>query len=362
MKKTTKIVLMAVIALVIAVIFIYPRIELIFSGDDNEPEAAMATTSQESGNALPVNVIEVRPEVLDNNLSVTGTLIPNEMVNLRPEVAGLVQRISFREGEFVQKGTPLLYLNDDELRAQSQRLEYTKRLYESQEGRQKELLAREAISQEEYDIALNQFNTNLADLSLVEAQLNKMVIRAPFDGVLGLRQVSEGSVIGNTDVIASIVNIDPIKIEFSIPERYANEIKPGSIVYFRTNISTEEGVGKVYAIEPNIDASTRTLRIRAESPNKDRQFLPGMFVRVRLVLSTQEDAILVPAESLVPELEGYKVFVANDGKVESRRVAIGQRTDRRVQIIDGLQPGDQVLTTGILQARDGMTLAINQVN
>jgi membrane fusion protein, multidrug efflux system len=362
MKKNTKIVLMAVIAFVIALIFIYPRMELYFSGDDQEPGAGVLPASQQPANVLPVNVVEVKPESLDNNLSVTGTLIPNEMVNLRPEVAGLVQSITFREGEFVKKGTPLLHLNDDELKAQYQRLEYTKKLFESQESRQKELLAREAISQEEYDIALNQFNTNLADLSLVEAQLNKMVIRAPFDGVLGLRQVSEGSVIGNTDVIASIVNIDPIKIEFSIPERYANEIKPGAMVYFSTNISIEEGKGRVYAIEPNIDASTRTLKIRAESPNKDRKFLPGMFVRVRIVLSTQDDALLVPAESLVPELEGYKVFVAHEGKVESRRVAIGQRTDRRVQIIDGLQPGDQVLTTGILQARDGMLLAITQVN
>ncbi len=362
MKKNTKIVLIAVIAMVIALIFFYPRMELIFSGDEEEPNTGAETVSQQAANALPVNVVEVRPESLDNDLSVTGTLIPNEMVNLRPEVAGLVQSVAFKEGEFVKKGTPLLYLNDDELRAQYQRLEYTKRLFESQESRQKELLAREAISQEEYDIALNQFNTNLADLSLVEAQLNKMVIRAPFDGVLGLRQVSEGSVIGNTDVIASIVNIDPIKIEFSIPERYANEIKPGATVFFRTNISIDEGVGKVYATEPNIDASTRTLRIRAESPNKDRKFLPGMFVRVRLVLSTQEDALLVPAESLVPELDGYKVFIVNEGKVESRKVAIGQRTDRRVQIIDGIQPGEQVLTTGILQARDGMPLAINQVN
>ncbi|WP_114747657.1 efflux RND transporter periplasmic adaptor subunit [Pleomorphovibrio marinus] len=361
MKKTTKIILMAVIALVIVLIFFYPRMELYFSANDGE-DIGVGTPQAQQASALPVNVVEVQPETLDNNLSVTGTLIPNEMVNLRPEVAGLVLEIPFKEGEFVKKGTPLLYLNDDELKAQYQRLEYTKKLYESQENRQKELLAREAISQEEYDIVLNQFNTNLADLSLVEAQLNKMVVRAPFDGVLGLRQVSQGSVIGNTDVIASIVNVDPIKIEFSIPERYANEIKPGARVYFSTNVSIEEGVGKVYAIEPNIDASTRTLRIRAESPNKDRKFLPGMFVRVRIVLSTQEDALLVPAESLVPELEGYKVFVVNDGKVESRRVAIGQRTDRRVQIIDGLRPGEQVLTTGILQARDGMPLAINQVN
>jgi membrane fusion protein, multidrug efflux system len=329
----------------------------------NSEAAAVNSNSGTSGQTgLPVNVLELKRERLENNLNVTGSLIPNEMVSLRPEVAGLVQRISFNEGEFVTRGTPLLYLNDDELRAQFDRLEYTKKLYESQENRQKQLLSREAISQEEYDIVLNQFNTNLADLRLIEAQLNKMVIRAPFDGVLGLRQVSEGSVIGTGDMIATIVNIDPIKIEFSIPERYANEIKKGSTIYFSSNVSTEEAVGTVYAVEPNIDPGTRTVKIRAESPNKERRFLPGMFVRVRLVLNEINDALLVPSESIVQELEGYKVYVVKDGVAESRRVSIGQRTDTRVQILEGVQPGELVLTTGILQVREGMPLSVNQVN
>lgn len=339
--------------------FFYPRLD--FNG--NAEDVASNTNPGASAQAgLPVKVVELKRETLENNLNVTGSLIPNEMVNLRPEVAGLVQRVSFNEGEFVTRGTPLLYLNDDELKAQFDRLEYTKKLYESQENRQKELLSREAISQEEYDIVLNQFNTNLADLRLIEAQLNKMVIRAPFDGVLGLRQVSEGSVIGTADVIASIVNIDPIKIEFSIPERYANEIKNGSKIYFSSNVSADEAIGTVYAVEPNIDPATRTIKIRAQSPNKARRFLPGMFVRVRLVLSVRDDALLVPSEAVVPELEGYKVFVSKDGVAESRRVTIGQRTDTRVQILDGVQPGELVLTTGILQVREGMPLSVTQLN
>jgi membrane fusion protein (multidrug efflux system) len=189
-----------------------------------------------------------------------------------------------------------------------------------------------------------------------------MVIRAPFDGELGFRQVSEGSVIGTTDVISNIVNVDPIKIEFSIPERYVNEIKPGSVVYFRANNSGEEAEGKVYAIEPIVDAATRTLKIRARSPNKEKKFLPGMFVRVRLVLNEIDNAIMIPSESLIPELEGYKVFIANEGKIESRKVTIGQRTDTRVQVLDGLAPGELVLTTGVLQAREGMPVNVNQIN
>ncbi|MDN3689717.1 efflux RND transporter periplasmic adaptor subunit [Cyclobacterium jeungdonense] len=358
MKNQTKIILTISILLVIGIIFFYPRINFTES-QDNSPTQAAEPGAQ---NAMPVEAITLKEEKLENSLNITGALIPNEMVSLRPEIAGLVEKVSFEEGQFVRKGTPLLYLNDDELRAQYDRLDYTKKLYESQENRQKQLLSREAISQEEYDIVLNQYNTNLADLRLIEAQLSKTVIRAPFDGELGFRQVSEGSVIASSDVIATIVNVDPIKVEFSIPERYSNEIKVGSQIFFRSNVSNEEAVGEVYAIEPNIDVATRTLKIRAKSPNKDKKFLPGMFVRIRLVLNEVDDALLVPSESVVPELEGYKVFVAKEGVVESRRVVIGQRTDTQVQIVDGLKPGEQVLTTGILQARDGMPVAITLIN
>ena len=357
MKNKTKIIIIVIILLVIGFIFFYPRMGILTEG-----ETAKSIVPTEAKSALPVEAIELKEERLETSLNITGTLIPNEIVNLRPEVTGLVEKISFQEGEFVKKGTPLLYLNDDELKAQFDRLVYTKKLYKSQESRLKKLLAKEAISQEEYDIALNQFNTNLADLRLIEAQLNKMTIKAPFDGELGFRQVSEGSVIGTADLIATIVNVNPIKIEFSIPEHYSNEIKTESVIYFRSNVSNDEAEGKVYAIEPNIDAATRTLKIRAKSANKDKKFLPGMFVRVRLVLNEVTDAILVPSESVIPELEGYKVFVTNNGIVESRKVVIGQRTDTRVQLLDGVKPGELVLTTGVLQARDGMPVEVILTN
>jgi membrane fusion protein, multidrug efflux system len=365
MKKQTKFLLIGAIALVLAVIFIYPRWDQ-FVGNEKAPASGGAGGSGVYGGQsqpLPVNVVEVRPERLENNLNITGTINPNETVNLRSEVSGLVSRIAFREGEFVKKGTPIIYLNDDELRAQYQKLEFTKKLFESQENRQKQLLAKEAISQEEYDIVLNQFNTNLSDLKLIEVQLAKTVVRAPFDGVLGLRQISQGSVIGTSDVIVSIVNIDPVKIEFSIPERYANAVEIGSKIYFSNDASGEEYEGRVYAYEPTIDAGTRTLRIRAESPNRERKFLPGMFVRIKYVLGVEENALLVPAEAVIPELSGYKLFVVKeDNTVEERKVTIGTRTDRQVQIVEGLKEGDLVLSTGVLQVRAGMPVNYTKIN
>lgn len=360
MKKQTKIALIIGIVVIIAIAFFYPRL-----GNQGASTSPVASVGGAAGanQDLPVSVVKLQKETLRNQLQVSGTILPDESVNLRSEISGFVTRIAFREGQFVNKGTPLIYLNDDELQAQYQRLQYTQKLFETQENRQKQLLAREAISQEEYDIALNQFNTALSDIKLVEAQLSKTVIRAPFSGTLGLRLVSEGSVISSNDVLVSLVNIDPIKIEFSIPERYANQVTVGSPVYFTNEGSSQEVEGTVYAFEPQVDLATRTLKLRAQSPNKNRRFLPGMFVKIRFILEVTEDALLVPAESVIPELSGYKVFVVGaDGKAESRIVEIGTRTDTQVQVLSGLSEGDLVLTTGVMQVRQGMALQPTQIN
>ncbi len=356
MKKQTKIALIVGIVLIVAIAFFYPRLNI-------KDENGSSTSSGAAGGSdqpIPVNVVKLQRDTLRNQLQVTGTILPNESVSLRSEISGLVTRIAFNEGQYVTKGTPLVYLNDDELQAQFQRLQYTQRLFETQENRQKQLLAREAISQEEYDIVLNQFNTALADIKLVEAQLTKTVIRAPFNGMLGLRQISEGSVISTNDIITSVVNIDPIKIEFSIPERYANQVTVGSPVFFSNETSGDEVKGQVYAFEPQIDLATRTLKLRAQSANKGSKFLPGMFVKIRFVLEVTENALMVPAESVIPELSGYKVFVVGEGgKAEQRMVDIGTRTDSHVQVLSGLNEGDLVLTTGVMQVRQGMPIQPN---
>ena len=360
MKKQTKIFLVLGIILLLAVAYFYPRL-----GTQPAGEGAAPAGQNGGGNAEPlvVNVIQLKKETLNNQLQVSGTILPNESVDIKPEISGLVTKVNFKEGQYVAKGTPLVYLNDNELQAQFQRLQYTQKLVQTQESRQKQLLAREAISQEEYDIVLNQYNTALSDIKLVQAQLEKTVIRAPFNGRLGLRQVSEGAVINASNIIVSIVNIDPIKLEFSIPERYSGLIAEGSSIYFSSESSTEEVEGKVYAFEPQIDAATRTIKLRAQSPNKSGKYLPGMFVKIRFVLDVKEDALLVPAESVIPELSGYKVFVVGaDGNAEQRMIEIGTRTDTQVQVISGLKEGDLVLTTGVMQVRQGMPVKPTTIN
>lgn len=362
MKKQTKVLVIIGILLIVIVSFLYPRFGN-QNGADTPAPAGPGAGPGGGGQPLPVNVIKIKKETLSNQLQVSGTILPNESVDLKPEISGLVTRINFKEGQYVTKGTPLVYLNDDELQAQFQRLQYTQKLFQTQENRQKQLLAREAISQEEYDIVLNQYNTAVSDIKLVEAQLQKTVVRAPFNGILGLRQISEGSVINSSNVIVSIVNFDPIKIEFSIPERYSSQVSVGSPIFFSSESSSEEVQGKVYAFEPQIDPATRTLKLRAESPNKSGKYLPGMFVKIRFVLEVKEDALMVPAEAVIPELSGYKVFVVGaDGNAEQRIIEIGTRTDTHVQILSGLNEGDQVLTTGVMQVRQGMPIQPNPIN
>ncbi|MEY2705286.1 MAG: hypothetical protein RL407_1348 [Bacteroidota bacterium] len=359
MKKQTKLLLLLGILVLVAIAYFYPR----WSGQQESAPSGAGPGAGGPMDPLPVTVIKLKKEPLSNQLQVSGTVLPNESVEIKPEISGLVTKINFKEGQVVSKGTPLVYLNDNELQAQFQRLQYTQKLFQTQESRQKQLLAREAISQEEYDIALNQYNTAISDIKLVEAQLEKTVIRAPFTGRLGLRQISEGSVINPSNVIVSIVNSDPIKLEFSIPERYASLVSIGSSIFFSSESSKEEVEGKVYAFEPQIDAATRTLKLRAQSPNKSGKYLPGMFVKIRFVLDIEEEALLVPAESVIPELSGYKVFVVGaDGNAEQRTIEIGTRTDTQVQVISGLNEGDLVLTSGVMQVRQGMPIKATPIN
>ena len=358
MNKNTKRIITALVVLVIAFLIIWPKLD--FSDKNTgDPQTTRASTATA---AIPVVVMVTKEQRLENNLAITGSVMANESVNLNPEQAGKITRIAFKEGEFVKKGQPLVYFNDEEVRAQLERLNYTKKLYEQSESRQRKLLEREAISQEEYDIALNQLNTNLADIKVVEAQIAKSVIRAPFSGVVGLRQVSEGSYVSPSDQIATLVNIDPVKIEFSVPERYANEVNVGGqITFTRNEGGGERRTGKVYAVEPAINLETRTLTMRAISENDDRRLLPGMFVRIKLMLNVNENSIMVPAQSLIPEMDGYKVFIVQDGKAVEKRVNTGMRTEDRVEVTDGLAPGDSILTTGILQVKNGSPVRVTEV-
>ncbi|HCD50978.1 MAG TPA: efflux transporter periplasmic adaptor subunit [Balneolaceae bacterium] len=340
------------IILVVALLA-WPKVKGYFSNENKSSAPAARSAS-----VLQVEAFIVKGDTVENNIFTTGTLLANEDVELSSESSGIVRDIYLTEGAEVKKGDLLIKINDSDLQAQLNRAKFRLNLAEDREGRQKQLLEKGGISQEEYDATLNEVNVLRAEVALIEAQIDKTEIRAPFSGRLGLKYVSDGSYISPNSRITTLQDIDPIKIDFSVPERYAAQVEVGTKVSFHVQGIEETMIAEVYAKEPSINTETRTLQVRARSENTDGKLLPGAFADLELTLSTIDDALMVPTISLVPELEGQKVFVVKNGKVEPHSVQTGLRNDTRIQILDGVQPGDTVLTTGLLQVRPGMPVKV----
>ncbi|QQS36303.1 MAG: efflux RND transporter periplasmic adaptor subunit [Ignavibacteriales bacterium] len=353
MKKNIRIILISIILLIILAAVIIPKL----GGNEESP----ATVQRNTG-LLQVKAMILHPETIDNNILVSGTIIADEEVELKSEISGKIISIFFDEGRFVSKGDSLVKINDSELRAQLQRLKFRQELLSDIEFRQKKLLEKNAISQEEYDTALNELNVNKAEIQVLQAQLDKTIIRASFNGIIGLRNVSEGSYVTNNNVIASLQSLSFVKVDFAIPERYSSDIKTGDQVNFKISGIDVKYTATVYAIEPKIDPVTRTLKIRAKCSNPGMKLLPGSFADVEVLLKKISNTIMVPTESVVPELKGQKVFLYKDGKVFPQSIQTGIRTDKRVQVINGLMPNDTLITTGILQVKPDMPVKISEIN
>lgn len=320
-------------------------------------EESKATPQSGPGSATVTGIVAI-PEEFADNLSLSGTLEANEQVEIRSEIMGVVDAINFKEGSEVSKGQVLLRVNDIELRAQLSKVGTAKQLASENERRAKLLLEKQAISQEEYDVASAGFKSAQAESQLISAQLGKATIKAPFSGTIGLRYISEGTYVTPTTPIATLVNTKQLKITFSIPEKYANRIKLNSDISFTTSGSKTEHTAKIYAIEPQIDVATRTLKMRAIAENPEGKLYPGMFASVVLPLETVDDAILVPSEALIPIQNGKMIFVSKEGKAKQIIVETGSRTESSVRIISGLKVGDTILTSGVMSLKDGVPVKV----
>lgn len=313
----------------------------------------------EAEKALPVSVMVVKAGGLTDRIVATGTVMANEEVILSAEVAGRITSINFTEGATVNKGAVLVTINDAELLAQLEKVTYNRKLAEDREQRSASLLKKEAISQEEYDRVLTDLNTVKAEASLIRAQLEKAKIIAPFSGTIGLRQVSEGAFVTPGQRIATLTQLQPVKIEFSVPERFAQSVVKGSKVNFTLEGTNTKYEANIYAVEPAIDPATRSVAVRAFYSNKHLEIRPGSFARIEFELSHMEEALQVPAQAVIPELGGYKVYVLKDGKAEQVQIGVGIRTTQMVQVTQGLKEGDTVITSGLLQLRGGMPVMVS---
>ena len=312
-----------------------------------------------SGSVVPtVTGMILKPQSFKDNISISGTLEADEQVEIRSEISGVVESINFKEGSKVSEGQVLLKVNDIELRAQLSKALTAKRLASENERRAKLLLEKQAISQEEYDIAGADYQSASAEAELIEAQLSKTIIRAPFSGTIGLRSISKGTYVTPTTVIAKLVNTDELKITFSVPEKYASQVNVGTILTFTTSDSREQHSATIYAIDPEVDIATRTLRMRAIMDNRENKLYPGAYANVQLPLETVNDALLVPSESLIPVQNGKKIFILENGKAKEIDVEIGARTGKAVRVLTNLQVGDTVLTYGVMALQNGSPVEV----
>lgn len=356
MNKKFKSLVIGLAILAILLIIILPKI---FSSGS---ESIAGNNSAGMNQSIPVIAHIVSYERLGNNVYTTGTILANEEVELRSEIAGKVIQILFKEGAYVHKGDLLVKINDADLQAQLRKAESKVKLIQDREARQKQLAQNQMISQEDYESTLNDLESSKAEYDLIKAQIDKTEIRAPFNGVIGLREVSEGSFVTTNTVIARLQNLSNLKVDFAIPQKYSSMVRIGDELTFKLSGKDFQYKAKVYAIEPKIESSTRTLRLRAICSTNYKDLFPGAFVNVELNLKETEDAILIPTVAVVPELKGQSVFLYKGGIVNSQKVEIGLREEQFVQILSGLTEGDTVITSGILQMRPGIKVKLTDFN
>jgi membrane fusion protein (multidrug efflux system) len=343
---------LAILSIVAAIA--WPKLAPVLLASTAKGSEAVAPTSvakppASSRAPLRVSAFTVQSTKFAETVTATGSLLAEEGVELQAETNGKVVSIRFTEGARVRKG---------DLVATHSRAKYRKQLGVLRERRLAQLLKQGVARQEEYDTALNELNVQDAEIELTEALIAKTEIRAPFDGVVGLRYVSEGSFVNATTRIATLQRIDRLKVDFSVPEKYAARVRVGSPMSLSVAGGEGSFSGTIYAIDPRIDTATRTVLIRALCPNPDGRLLPGAFANVGVTLVELSDALLIPAIAVVPGLQEKNVFVVKDGKTERRAVQTGTRMESTVHILSGLAVGDVVVTSGLQQMRPGQDVVV----
>lgn len=311
-----------------------------------------------NGDLLEVKGIVAVKQDFANIITVSGSIEANEQVQIRSEVSGLVETLSFQEGSTVQKGQALLQIDDSELQARLAQAQTREKLSMDNERRANLLLEKEAISQQEYDVAYADYKTAQAEIQLIQAQLGKTQIKAPFSGKIGLRSISAGEYLTPNTVVANLISNNPIKILFSIPEKYSGDVRQDQDITFSLAGYSNVYHASVYAVEPAIDANTRTIQLKAKAENEKGEIIPGSFARIELPIQKRENVILIPTQAIIPIQNGKQVFVYKDGKATVKNIQTEDRTGEDAIVTSGLQPGDTVLTTGIMSLKEGMPIKV----
>lgn len=335
-----------------------------FSKHAQETSAATGGKGGKGGKKngpVPVNIMIAKDTAVTNQIDITGTIDANEKVSLISQTAGNITGIYFSEGTKVTKGQLLVKVYNADLQAQLQQINAQMILARDINNRNKILLQKEAVSKEEYETSLSSLNAMQAQADVIRAQMTRTEVRAPFSGTIGLRNVSPGGYLSPSTSIATLVNIDPAKITFAVPERYLQLIGKGSKVNFTIESSQKVFPATVYAIEPALDALSRTITVRARAANKDNLLTAGSFAKINLTLDQIPKTIMVPTECVIPDIKSSKVYVYHNGLALAKDVKTDLRTDTKIQIISGLKQGDSVVVSGLIQIRPKSPLKVLKV-
>lgn len=360
MSKKIRWVVISIIVVLIVGMIVFPVIKKKIKADEDVPVLSAGNGKR----ILNVNGEVVKESEISDQIISVGSTIPDEEVNLAFEASGKLTQIFFQEGSQVKKGDLLAKINDVPLQAQLKKLKAQVPLMTTRVYRQKTLLEKDAVSRETYESVVTELDKLNADILLVEANIAQTELRAPFDGRIGLRYVSEGAFISPSTVIANLAKITPLKVEFSVPESHASLMRVGTSIVFRMENDRglyEDFPAKVYAVASVVDTDTRTLKVRAKYANAGGKIMPGRHVSIIIERERIRGAISIPSESIIPEMGRNVVYVYRNGVAVPSDVTLGIRMAGRVQVLSGLSVGDTLLTTGVMQLRSGMKVSIDNL-
>jgi membrane fusion protein (multidrug efflux system) len=304
----------------------------------------------------------VTPQSISEDVEVPGSLLPAEETQIRPEVSGRVVQMNINEGSSVKKGELLVKLFDNDLKAQLNKLKVQLQINEKTVERQRDLLAISGISQQDFDLSALAVDNLKADIESIRISISKTEIRAPYDGRIGLRNVSLGSYISSSDLITTVRQVDRLKLDFSIPEKYAKNIAPGYSVKFKIDGSNLTHLATVLATEGNVESTTRTMRIKAIVVESHPELVPGIFAKINLQLGKDEKALLIPTQAIIPQARNKQIILFRKDSALFTVVETGIRDSSYVQILSGLKAGDTIVTTGLMSIRPKSKVKITKLN
>ena len=299
---------------------------------------------------------------IQQSILLTGTLMPDERTDVYPEISGRVLNLYFKEGQVVQKGDILLKIQDADLQAQMRKIKAQLKQARAQEVRLHKLLTIQGVSKEEYETVTYQIEGLEADSLLVKSQLDKTVVLAPYSGSIGLREISPGAMVSPNTRLLTLQKNYPLKLDFTVPEKYAGQVQVGKSIHFSTQTDTTIRQARILATDGRMEENTRSLKVRGVCEQCPPSLLPGSFAKVQLDATESLPSFWVPTIAIVPVLKGQKLLVRKAGKVNEVRVQTGLRKEGRIQILDGLHEGDTVLISGILSLKPGMPVDVTLTN